>query len=424
MRESRVFSQNATNHGTPVTKRGPAWYLIPMPIPLTLRLSSWAAPRVLRFAAGMEKRLGGGNSARLDLAFEHWPVVSDGRHNLTTDLIRFGDELFLVYSSSPWHIASTESRIVVKSSPDGKTWRDRAVFSSAAGDIRDPKLAVVGDRLLLYFLTNEGFVAEPGASFVASSADGDTWTKPVPCGPKGWLFWRPKTFDGKTWFAPAYWHEHGQARLFSSRDGVIWEDAGEIHRGDHNDETDIEFFPDGTMVATARLEMSGALLGHPDAATLVAFAKPPYREWTKIRCARTRLDGPNLFAHDGEVFALGRRHDGENRRFNRPGGFLGKKRTALFRVSRQGLQHLTDLPSAGDTGYPGVVKDRENLLISYYTNRIDRDYRWVWGMFLPSEIRFAKIPLAALKATPWENASSGGNPAPAPTRKTGMSSDI
>ena len=36
--------------------------------------------------------------------------------------------------------------------------------------------------------------------------------------------------------------------------------------------------------------------------------------------------------------------------------------------------------------------------MSYYTSRTDRDYPWILGMFLPTEIRMARIPLDALRA--------------------------
>jgi hypothetical protein len=44
------------------------------------------------------------------------------------------------------------------------------------------------------------------------------------------------------------------------------------------------------------------------------------------------------------------------------------------------------------------------LWIDYYTSRIDRDWPWLIGMLLRSDIRMARIPLDALtalsKATP------------------------
>ncbi|MCX7855656.1 MAG: hypothetical protein N2556_06740, partial [Anaerolineae bacterium] len=71
--------------------------------------------------------------------------------------------------------------------------------------------------------------------------------------------------------------------------------------------------------------------------------------------------------------------------------------TALFRVDEDRLTWLSDLPSAGDTSYAGVVILGDFLYISYYTNDIRRDVPWLMGMVLPSDIRIARVPLAALE---------------------------
>jgi len=69
-------------------------------------------------------------------------------------------------------------------------------------------------------------------------------------GPSGWLFWRPKSPDGKTWYVPAYWWEHGRSILLRSGDGLEWQQISTIYQGEGNDETAIEFLPDGRLLAT------------------------------------------------------------------------------------------------------------------------------------------------------------------------------
>jgi len=331
------------------------------------------------------------------LAIDHWTAIADGRHNLTTDLTWWRDRYYLVHSSAPWHMASADSRLVLWSSPDARRWERVADFRLPGGDIRDPKLTVVGDRLFLYVLRNDGFVAEPSDSACAVSDDGVRWSPFRPCGPPGWLFWRPKQRADGRWFVPAYWREHGRSILLESADGETWSEVGPIHEGGHNDETDLEFLADGRALVTARLEMGPSPFGHDQACTLVAVAEPPYTTWRKVQCATTRLDGPNLFSHDGVVYAAGRHHPPGRGRFDRRGGFLGAgKRTSLYRVDETGLTRLFDLPSAGDTGYPGVVVRGDQLTVCYYTNELSSDPSWFVGMLLPSEIRIAQLSLAGL----------------------------
>ena len=60
------------------------------------------------------------------------------------------------------------------------------------------------------------------------------------------------------------------------------------------------------------------------------------------------------------------------------------------------LVHLSDLPSSGDTSYAGVVPRGNELFIEYYTSRVDRDYPWLLGMFLPTDLFLARVPLQNL----------------------------
>jgi hypothetical protein len=341
------------------------------------------------------------NGARVDprLDVQTWEVVDDGTHNSNTDLIAWRGDLLLVHASSPWHLGSTRSRLLVKRSADGRRWETLATLQIPGRDVRDPKLVEIGGRIFLYALPNDGLYATPAGTVLSTSDDGVAWTPFEPVGPAGWLFWRPKTRDGAAWYVPAYWHEHGASILLRSEDGRSWTQVSEIHRGDGNDETAIEFLPDGRMLATARLEVTpDSLLGNAGASTLIAVASPPYERWTTVHSRVTRLDGPVLFAHAGHVFAVARHQPGPRGPLTRLGSSLSRKRTALYRVEPDRLVYLSDLPSAGDTSYAGAVLREGALWIDYYTSRIDRDYPWLLGMFRPTAIRMARIDPAALEA--------------------------
>jgi len=340
------------------------------------------------------------NRAAVDsrLALEHWDAVADGEHNSNTDMILWQGDFLLVHDARPYHLGTPDSRLVVRRSPDGRRWETLSRLQVPGKDIRDPKLAVIGGKLFLYALPNSGTMATPEGTVLATSDDAVTWTPFEPVGPEGWLFWRPKSPDGgATWYVPAYWKDHGESILLRSSDGRRWERISTIHRGDGNDETAIEFLPDGRLLATARLEVTpDTVLGHFDAATAIAVADPPYTEWRTVRSQVTRLDGPALFRIDDTVFAVARHQPEPRGWLTRLGGVLSRKRTALYRVEPERLVRLTDLPSAGDTSYAGVVERDGELFVDYYTSRIDRDFPWLLGMFLPSDIRMARIPVDSL----------------------------
>ena len=257
---------------------------------------------------------------------------------------------------------------------------------------------MIHGRLFLYMLPNLTVRALPVGTVYTSSGDGTTWTPVAPIDPAGWLFWRPKTVDGATWYVTAYWHDHGASILLKSGDGVQWTQVSPVYEGEGNDETDLEFLPDGRMLATARLEgRADTEWGDATASTLIAVAPPPYERWTYARSRVTRLDGPCLFPYRGRVYAVGRFQATRARKVAELGGMYSRKRTSIFLVEEDGLHYLTDLPSAGDTSYAGIVMQGDELHASYYTSPPARDITWVLGMFRPSNIRMARIDLPAME---------------------------
>lgn len=349
------------------------------------------------------------NHARVDrsLVVEDWDVVADSMHNSNTDLLRWGETFYLVHAVSPYHFADTGCHLNLLASGDGRHWESLATLSSPEEDIRDPKLAVIGNRLILYALVNRSFDPEPYTTVCSVSEDsGRTWLAFHRMEPEGWLFWKPRTHDGRRWYAAAYWHEHGHSALFTSLDGLGWEQVATIFDGGRrNDETDVAFLPDGRMLTTSRLEGDfhdweyGMMFGDPSGATLIATAEPPYATFrTSGESRLTRLDGPALFTHGGRVFAVGRRQPELRHPFTRQGSIFARKRTSLFEVRPEGLTWLSDLPSAGDTSYAGVVLHAGSAYVSYYTSPIHHDVPWIIGMANASQIRMARVDLERLAA--------------------------
>lgn len=347
------------------------------------------------------------NRAQVDarLGIESWDVVADSMHNSNTDLVRQGKTFYLVHAVSPYHFASKACHLSLLASPDACRWEHLADFASPEEDIRDPKLALIGERLFLYALVNRSFDPEPYTTVCCWSDDGGrTWTRFRPLAPEGWLFWKPKTRDGVTWYAAAYWHEHGRSALFSSTDGIEWSKVATIFDGGRrNDETDFALLPDGRMLTTSRLEGDfpewgyGMLFGDPTGATLICRASPPY---TRFEIAAeshlTRLDGPALFSYADRVFAVGRLQPDLRQPFLRQGSIFARKRTSLFEVRQEGLVWLSDLPSAGDTSYAGVALHEGKAYISYYTSPLEHDFPWIVGMVNATRIRMASLDLERL----------------------------
>ncbi len=340
------------------------------------------------------------NTASIEpsLDMKTWDIVADGTHNSNTDLIYWDGHFYLVHQTSRYHLGTERSKLIIRKSTDARSWAKVAEFQASRGELRDPKFAAIGGRLFLYALGNLQWNPEPYTTFYTFSEDGSQWRPLVQAQPERWLFWRPKTRDSATWYVPAYWHEHGRSVLLKSNDGIDWSLVSQIYEGERNDETAMEFLPDGRMIATSRLEGSGSMFGDPQGSTLIAVASPPYESWSHTKSRITRLDGPCLLSHEGRIFAIGRYQPSRMPVVAEQGSILSRKRTSLFTVTPEGLTRLSDLPSAGDTSYAGVTIIGDALYVCYYTSPIDRDFPWILGMLTATNIRMAKISLRSLVA--------------------------
>jgi hypothetical protein len=331
------------------------------------------------------------------VVLETWKAVADGAHNSNTDLTFWNGHFYLCHQTSPYHLGSSRSRHLLWRSMDAHNWEKVTEFKAPTWEYRDPKFGQIGARLFIYALPNESRMAEPTRTVVTSSLDGTDWSPIEDVEPRGWLFWRPKTLDNKTWYVTAYWHEHGRSQLLKSSNGIDWETVSYIWEGERNDETDFEFMPDGRILATARLEGHGGMQGDKTSSTLLAVAEPPYTDWTYEKSYVTRFDGPCLFPYNGRIYGVGRYQSSRFPQFLEQGGLWSRKRTSIFLVEPDKLTRLTDFPSAGDTSYAGIVIRGDELFASYYTSSIKRDPVWVQGMFAPTDIRMARVSLPALE---------------------------
>ena len=360
------------------------------------------------------------------------------QHNSNTDLISFDDYFYVVHTQTKWHLEDKNGVLLIKRSRDAREWEEAARITVPQTDVRDPKLAIIDDRLFLYFLPNLHFDPEPETTYWSVSDDGVTWETPremdtmtvvyryedgteenVTRG--GWNMWRPKTIDGETWYVIATgWKPVMGAQmeitgkvegdhiaqggmmplsiLFSSTDGINWEEVSDVYSVFGSFEPCIEFLKDKTAVATLRISSMGTggyTFGNPTACTMIATAQPPYKEWSYAPSFVTRLDGATLFNVNDRLFAAGRSHLGPRLDM---GNHLAKKRTALYEVKKDRMVHLLDLPSNGDTAYTGVVIKGDDIFISYYNCPIEEDLPWVVGIcfMAKTEVRMARISASGL----------------------------
>ena len=117
-----------------------------------------------------------GNQSQIapELDLESWDAVADGLHNSNSHLIFWRDEFWLIHANSPYHFATPECKLILWRSKDAKNWTQVTTFSIPDEDIRDPKFAVIHDKLFIYVL--KSFVAdssEPYTTAYTYTEDGE-----------------------------------------------------------------------------------------------------------------------------------------------------------------------------------------------------------------------------------------------------------
>jgi hypothetical protein len=298
-----------------------------------------------------------------------WRAYEDGRHNAFTDLCRFGDHIYLTFRNCPdGHMLFTSSRILVLRSEDGFSWQKAFSFAVPQRDVRDPHFLVFRDRLFVYsgtWLVNPSDPHDTDMNtqlgYAAWTEDGLRWHGPEPlAGSSGYYIWRAAAFAGRAYLngrrikdfqrpqsreaEMALW----ESWLLSSEDGLRWEPCS-LMQPEYGDETAFVFEPDGAVVAVARSA------GRRNAQ--LCRARPPYAHWERKDLGRY-IGGPLLARWEGHYLVGGRKLVGE-----------GSEVTALYWLVDDRLEEILELPSGGDTSYPGFVPLGPGRgLLSYYSS--------------------------------------------------------
>jgi hypothetical protein len=360
------------------------------------------------------------------LDFSNDVHVSNGRHNANTDLIYWNGHYYFIYANQPGNQGSTTTFLSVNQGADLHAMVEIMQLRVPGEDIRDPKFAVIGNQIFIYYLKNNGVIAIPYGTSYLNSSDGVAWStaQDLP-GMAGWCLWRPRTRDNVTWYCSVYKNDQTDNSLFRTNDGINWTFVSKITNGIGISEDELTFLDDGRMLVSIRNEMNPAtVLGDSMAGTLLAISAPPYTTWNVTLEKLTKLDGPCLFnindtsTSTTRYFAVGRFQPEVDNLFTAMGSVFAKKRTSLFEfvnlTTTPAMRYISDLPSSGDSTYEGVVIESGRIFITYYTNDFTKDPAWLLGMLIPSDIMLTNMsvtslldaadnPLTPNIVLPWDN---------------------
>jgi hypothetical protein len=286
------------------------------------------------------------------------------KHNALCDLIRYKGSWFSTFRESDAHVYGKNGRIRVLQSKDGDYWNSVALIEEAGIDLRDPKLSITSEGILMLLMGGSQYQQEryiTRQTRVAFSMNGKHWGPLIPIlKEKDWLWrvtWREGIAYGASYCAvdESKPHEEWMIKLFSSSNGIDYNEITTWKIPGKPNETTVRFQEDGKMVALVRREERFA--NH----TWIGTSSYPYHDWN-WKETKYHLGGPNfIILPDGRFMASGRLVE------TNPYGLFGK--TAVAEMTLEDLQPILILPSGGiDTSYPGMVYEEKILWLNYYSS--------------------------------------------------------
>ena len=290
------------------------------------------------------------------------PLWHSAKHNAFTDLCYFKQKLLCCFREARDHISGDGTVRVLTIDEQHKPIHKVSLKVSGA-DLRDPKLSITHDGKLLLLVharfndrNNQTKITKPYCWF---SIDGNSWSSPKALSIQNEWLWRLSFHQD---FALGFTYNRGLERLNLYKGDplrsfhCIKKDAlsKQYHGLGYPNESDIIFTSDNTAYALVRrdADTGSAQLGH---------AKPPYTQW-KWADLKHYIGGPALIKlNDEHAIASGRLWTTSG----------PKMAIYTLNLKQAALKPVLILPSEGDSSYPGLVLQENNLLVSYYSSHID-----------------------------------------------------
>ncbi len=307
------------------------------------------APLLVAF--GLASRVDAEPPVRAELV-QVQKVWDRAKHNAFTDLVRWAGKWYCAFREGAGH-AGDIGKMRVLASSDAVQWDTAALLALDGYDLRDAAISVMPDGRLMIMGGAQKSVdgSRATGTFVSYLTDRGATEPKIVIPPGRWL-WRVTWHEGKA-YGVSYPDRAADAHstLHVTNDGGRFETIqDDLLRGNWPTEARIRFTASGEAICLHRRDggKNSAMLGR---------SKSPYKEWTWSDLG-VRFGGPNfLQTPSGNWIAVGRLYD-------------APVRTSIcyLDVEEGTLTPLLDLPSGGDTSYPGLVWHDDQLWVSYYSS--------------------------------------------------------
>ncbi len=300
-------------------------------------------------------------------------VFHNGEHNAFTDMICFNGRYYLTFRSCPdGHMVHPTARVIVLVSDDLKSWDEIHRFSVKHRDTRDPHFLAFKGKLYIYTgtwysgattLDRDKYDLNQHLGYAVWSDDGESWSDPMLLeGTFGHYIWRAAASGDTAWLCGRRKIDYDMTAkgegpeitslMLESSDGLNWRKRA-VFQPTGGDETAFQFDDDGNVTAIAR--------GHGKDPAQVLRAAPPWTDWQRTKLDRY-IGGP-LLANWGERQVVGGRELTD-----------AGSRTSMYWLNGNSLQKFAELPSGGDTSYPGLIAlDSNHAVMSWYSSHEKND---------------------------------------------------
>ncbi len=297
------------------------------------------------------------------MLIDSYKIWDSADHNAFTDLTRYNNKWFCTFRESDSHVKGQNGQIRILQSEDGIKWTSTSLITESGIDLRDPKLSVTPDNQLMLLVGGSVFTPStdkyiPQQSYVSFSKDGQNWNGLIPVLTAHEWLWRVTWHQG-TGYGVAYnsMEKEWTAKLYKTLDGINYEFVTQLQIPGRPSEATIQFDDMGEMLLLIRR-------GDPkDNHAWFGKSMPPYTDWKWLPTPYF-LGGPNfVITPHHDLWAAGRIYDEKS-----PENGV---KTGVFELFAEDPKILY-LPSAKDSGYPGMYFYKDVLWITYYSSHEDK----------------------------------------------------
>lgn len=296
-------------------------------------------------------------------------------HNAFPDMIRFKGSFYIALREGNNHMPDKSGSIRILKSKNGEDWQSVTLLEEDDRDVREARLSITPEGRIMV-LTAVGVyeggykILYPMVSFSDTKGENFSSLQKATMDMEPSLDWIwSLTWHKDVGYGIVYQNKVGgwEVHLLKTTDGINFKHVSQLPIDGNPNESTIRFDKEGKMYVLVRRE-AGDKMG------VLAKSDAPYKDWTTKKLTK-QLGGPNFLFLDKNTLVLGTRD------YRKTGA-----KTVIHMTDLEGnINKTMDLPSAGDTSYPGMVIYKKKLWFVYYSSHEEK-----------TSIYLTKIPLKEL----------------------------